>query len=226
MTDPRIADLEQQVENLQAALDNEKHRYAEDATERSVDARIAARFAEMARPYLAFSKDVVLLSQWHARAMQEYGDQRAAMATREIWAAIRKAVDEPMDLPIDGGEWPSSYRRGRHETVDLIRSMAEAELRADPVVRSAPAPLPENPAALLAALENERRRYGEAIQQRDDYRSDYLRVHKDKCDALDEIQKMRATTEQAIADLIARIERLEDAAARWEAIRRAGASVL
>ena len=57
-------------------------------------------------------------------------------AAREIWAAIRKAVDEPMGtqptyyrrLGYDDRA-PSAYLHGRREAVDLIRDLAEAALR-------------------------------------------------------------------------------------------------
>lgn len=60
--------------------------------------------------------------------------EREMMATREIWAAIRKAVDEPMgteDEAIRGGPRDefNAYLRGRREAVDLIEDLAEAELR-------------------------------------------------------------------------------------------------
>ena len=109
MTDPRIVDLQQQVDALTVAIANEKRRSNQAVLEAE------AGMAELIRQTAVDSRSA--------------GRDEAA---REIWAAIRKAVGEPMrltaaDLPY---AFTREYIQGRREAVDLIRDLAEAALRA------------------------------------------------------------------------------------------------
>lgn len=132
MTDPRITDLQQQVDALTTALDNEKRRYAPSDAKTPEELITEDELVYLLTEYdnqRALEAEAGMAELIHQTA----ADSRSAgrdEAAREIWAAIRKAVDEPMGTP----SFPAAYLQGRRDAVDLIRDLAEAEMRRDPPV--------------------------------------------------------------------------------------------